>query len=61
MVMIERLVPDELWEVFQRVVPPAPERPQGGGRCRYEDRAVPAAIHLRGHDRLHLAAAEAWR
>lgn len=27
--IIERLVPDELWELFQRVVPKAPSRPQG--------------------------------
>ncbi|MCK1820900.1 IS5/IS1182 family transposase, partial [Streptomyces sp. XM83C] len=27
--MVERMVPDELWELFQRVVPPAPSRPQG--------------------------------
>ncbi|PLW66605.1 IS5/IS1182 family transposase, partial [Streptomyces xinghaiensis] len=27
--MVERLVPDELWELFQRVVPEAPSRPQG--------------------------------
>jgi transposase len=42
--MVERLVPDELWELFQRVVPPAPTRPQGGGRRRYGDREVLAAI-----------------
>ncbi len=42
--MVERLVPEELWELFQRVVPPAPVRPQGGGRCRYGDREVLAAI-----------------
>ncbi|MEW1605313.1 IS5 family transposase [Streptomyces sp. NPDC093808] len=42
--MVERMVPDELWELFQRVVPPAPSRPQGGGRCRYGDREVLAAI-----------------
>ncbi|MGH3389457.1 MAG: IS5 family transposase [Actinomadura sp.] len=42
--MVERLVPDELWELFQRVVPPAPMRPQGGGRCRAGDREVLAAI-----------------
>ncbi|MFC4508589.1 IS5/IS1182 family transposase, partial [Streptomyces vulcanius] len=29
--IVERLVPDELWELFARVVPPAPTRPQGGG------------------------------
>ncbi|MFH0246320.1 IS5 family transposase [Streptomyces sp. HK10] len=41
---MERLVPDELWELFQRVVPPAPTRPQGGGRRRHGDREVLAAI-----------------
>lgn len=44
MVIVERLVPDELWELFVRVVPPAPSRPQGGGRARYGDREVLAAI-----------------
>ena len=42
--IVERLVPDELWELFERVVPPAPSRPQGGGRRRYGDREVLAAI-----------------
>ena len=42
--IVERLVPDELWELFKRVVPAAPERPQGGGRRRYGDRDVMAAI-----------------
>ncbi|MEU8310792.1 IS5 family transposase [Actinomadura sp. NPDC048955] len=42
--MVERLVPEELWELFQRVVPPAPTRPQGGGRRRHGDREVLAAI-----------------
>jgi transposase len=37
-------VPDELWELFQRVVPEAPTRPQGGGRRRHGDREVLAAI-----------------
>jgi transposase len=41
---MERLVPEELWELFQRVVPQAPTRPQGGGRRRYGDREVLAAI-----------------
>jgi transposase len=41
---LQRLVPDELWELFQRVVPPAPTRPQGGGRRRVGDRVVLAAI-----------------
>lgn len=42
--LVERLVPDGLWELFQRVVPPAPVRPQGGGRRRHGDREVLAAI-----------------
>lgn len=42
--IIERLVPDESWELFQRVVPEAPSRPQGGGRQRHGDREVLAAI-----------------
>ncbi|MFF9819554.1 IS5 family transposase [Streptomyces sp. NPDC014006] len=42
--MVERLVPDELWELFQRVVPEAPTRPQGGGRRRHGDGEVLAAI-----------------
>mgnify|MGYP005797053415 FL=1 len=42
--MVERLVPDELWELFQRVVPEAPRHPQGGGRRRHGDREVLAAI-----------------
>ncbi|MFD8635386.1 transposase, partial [Streptomyces sp. NPDC059656] len=40
----ERLVPDGLWELFQRVVPEAPTRPLGGGRPRHGDREVLAAI-----------------
>lgn len=42
--MVERMVPDRLWDLFQRVVPSAPTRPQGGGRRRYGDREVLAAI-----------------
>jgi transposase len=38
--IVERLVPDELWELFQRVAPEAPTRPQGGGRRRRGDREV---------------------
>lgn len=44
MVWVGRLVPDGLWELIQRVVPAAPVRPQGGGRRRYGDREVLAAI-----------------
>ncbi|GGK74384.1 hypothetical protein Sme01_33810 [Sphaerisporangium melleum] len=42
-VFLQRLVPDELWGLFQRVVPPAPTRPQGGGRRRVDDRVTPVA------------------
>ncbi|ROQ59140.1 putative transposase of IS4/5 family DUF4096 [Streptomyces sp. 840.1] len=42
--IVERLVPDELWGLVQRVVPEAPSRPQGGGRRRHGDREVLAAI-----------------
>ncbi|WKX73987.1 transposase [Streptomyces sp. XD-27] len=42
--IIDRLVPDELWELFQQVAPGAPTRHQGGGRRRHGDRAVLAAI-----------------
>lgn len=43
--LAERLVPDELWELFRRVVPEAVvRRPQGGGRRRAGDRETLAAI-----------------
>jgi transposase len=42
--IVERLVPDELWSLFSRVVPEVPSRPQGGGRRRHGDREVLAAI-----------------
>ncbi len=32
--LVEGMAPEDLWELFQRVVPPAPERPQSGGRRR---------------------------
>lgn len=41
---LQRLVPDELWEVFQRVVPLAPTRPQGRGTAALDDRLILAAI-----------------
>ncbi|MFI7409253.1 hypothetical protein ACIBU0_11370 [Streptomyces sp. NPDC049627] len=41
--VVERLVPDELWELFQLVVPEAPSRPQGGGRRRQRPHVVPLA------------------
>ncbi|MGW7614226.1 transposase, partial [Streptomyces sp. NPDC054766] len=43
--LVERLVPDELWVLFRRVVPPTEvTRPQGGGRRRAGDRECLAAI-----------------
>jgi hypothetical protein len=42
--VVERSVPDALWELFRRVVPQAPTRPQGDGRRRHGDREVLAAI-----------------
>lgn len=42
--IVERLVPDEWWELFQRVAPQAPSRPQDGGRRRHGDREVLAAL-----------------
>ncbi|MEV7565684.1 IS5 family transposase [Streptomyces tanashiensis] len=43
--LAERLVPDELWELFRRVVPETVVvRPQGGGRRRAGDRECMAAI-----------------
>ncbi|MGX6744474.1 transposase [Streptomyces xantholiticus] len=43
--LVARLVPDELWVLFRRVVPPIDvKRPQGGGRRRAGDRETLAAI-----------------
>ncbi|MEU3854021.1 IS5 family transposase [Streptomyces sp. NPDC029554] len=43
--LVERLVPDELWTLFRRVVPPTQViRPQGGGKRRAGDRECLAAI-----------------
>ncbi len=43
--LVERLVPDELWVLFRRVVPPTVvRRPQGGGQRRAGDREVLAAV-----------------
>jgi len=42
--LVERLVPDESWVLFRRVVPPTEmKRPQGGGRRRAADRECLAA------------------
>ncbi|MFD5436366.1 hypothetical protein ACFWJ4_29990 [Kitasatospora sp. NPDC127067] len=46
MTIVERLVPDELWELIQLVAPETPTRPQGGGRRRYGDREMLAATAL---------------
>ncbi|QRP50992.1 IS5 family transposase [Amycolatopsis sp. FDAARGOS 1241] len=42
--MSQRLVPDDLWALVEPLVPPAKERPQGGGRARTDPRAVFTAI-----------------
>ncbi|MER7989260.1 transposase [Streptomyces noursei] len=43
--LVERLVPEELWVLFRRVVTPTVvKRPQGGGRRRAGDREALAAI-----------------
>lgn len=39
-----RLVSDGLWAIVEPLIPPAPTRPQGGGRPRVEDRAMFTAI-----------------
>jgi transposase len=41
---VEAYVPDQLWEITAPLIPPAPQRRQGGGRRRIPDRAVLAAI-----------------
>lgn len=42
--MIGRWVPDSLWELMKPLIPAAPQRRQGGGRQRVDDRRVFAAI-----------------
>lgn len=42
--IVERLVPDGLWEIFLEVAPAPPARTQGGGRRRCDDRGVLAAV-----------------
>ncbi|MBB1158399.1 MULTISPECIES: transposase [Amycolatopsis] len=44
--LMRRVVPDELWELVEPVLPKAPKRPQGGGRARAESRRVFAAVAL---------------
>ena len=43
--LIDRtLVPDGLWEIVEPLIPPQPQRPQGGGTRYRDDRAVFTAI-----------------
>lgn len=42
--LVERMASEDLWILFQRVVPPSPVCPQGGGHRRRGDREVLAAI-----------------
>ncbi len=42
--VIDEWAPESLWEIAKPLIPPAPKRPQGGGRRRIDDRAVLAAI-----------------
>lgn len=41
--LVERMAPEDLWTLFQRVVAPVPVRPQSGGHRRRGDREVLAA------------------
>jgi transposase len=40
----QELVTDGLWEIVAPLIPPQPERPQGGGTRYVDDPAVLAAI-----------------
>ena len=42
--VIGKWAPDSLWEIAAPLIPPAPTRPQGGGRRRVDDRQVLAAV-----------------
>src|SRR3954453_4981669 len=42
--MGQTLVPDGLWEIVEPLIPPQPQRPQGGGTRYVDDRAVFTAI-----------------
>src|SRR5919112_3640585 len=41
---MEKYCPDALWHLAQPLLPAHPQRHQGGGRCRTDDRAMLAAI-----------------
>ncbi|MER5701037.1 transposase [Micromonospora sp. NPDC002296] len=43
---MEKYSPDALWHLAQPLLPPHPERHQGGGRSRSDDRTTLAAILL---------------
>ncbi len=40
----QTLVPDGLWRIVEPLIPPQPQRPQGGGTRYRDDRAVFTAI-----------------
>lgn len=42
--MAVRLVPDELWEIVEPLIPPFEVRPQGGGTAPVSDRSVFTAV-----------------
>ena len=42
--LVERLLPDELWQRIQPLLPPAPARPRGGVPRRVPDRNCVAAL-----------------
>jgi hypothetical protein len=39
-----RLVPDDMWDLVEKLMPPVKVRPQGGGRSRVDARPVFVAI-----------------
>jgi transposase len=41
---VEKYCPEALWHLAQPLLPPHPQRHQGGGRRRTDDRAMLAAI-----------------
>jgi transposase len=41
---VEKYCPESLWHLVQPLLPAHPERPQGGGRPRIDDRVAVAAI-----------------
>jgi transposase len=42
--LVERLLPEELWQRIQPLLPPAPPRPRGGAPRRVPDRNCVAAL-----------------